>query len=286
MKSNASADTLPRAGERPTIVTGAARWRSGGVGRYPALLISLLCLVIAGRFLPTLVAPVSSGQRAREPGLQSVSTAVGPGVALALLGGFRALVADAVWIRMYATWEKRDLPATDSAIQIVSAIDPRPVYFWLNGARIVAYDFAAWRMEGEGGNDAAARERQDVIVREQAGRALSLIDRALIFHPGSADLWIERANIELNRIQDVAAAAESYRRASELPRSPYYAARLHAEMLRRLGRNSEALAWLVKLHPTLPNEEAAAPDVVLTRIRELERQLGVPPQKVYRPTLP
>lgn len=286
MKSDASADGHPGGLPGSAVVRWVARSRSGGIGRYPALLICLVCLLVAGRFLQPLVAPVSSGQRAREPGLQSISTAVGPGVALALLGGFRALVADAVWIRMYATWEKRDLPATDSAIRVVSAIDPRPVYFWLNGARIVAYDFAAWRIEAEGGNDAAPRERQDGIVREQAGRALGLIDRALLFHPESADLWIERANIELNRIQDVAAAAESYRRASELPRAPYYAARLHAEMLRRLGRHAEALAWLVKLHPTLPNEEAAAPDVVLARIRELERQLGVPAQHVYRPALP
>jgi hypothetical protein len=69
-----------------------------------------------------------------------------------------------------------------------------------------------------------------------------------------------------------------------MPGGPYYAARLHAEMLRRAGRKAEALAWLVQLHPQLPrNDEAAAADVVLERIRELEHELGVPADRAYRP---
>lgn len=106
-------------------------------------------------------------------------------------------------------------------------------------------------------------------------------------HPGNPNLWVERANIELNRLQDPAAAAESYRRAWEQPGGPYFAARLHAELLRRMGRKAEALAWLKDLHPKLPpGDEAAAAPVVLERIRELERELGVEAAQAYRPTVP
>ena len=104
------------------------------------------------------------------------------------------------------------------------------------------------------------------------------------YHPQSVELWVERANIELTRLHDFEAAAGSYRRAWEAPRGPYYAARLHAEMLRRAGKPAEALAWLVQLHPQLPPaDDAAAADLVLARIRELERQLGVPAARAYRP---
>jgi hypothetical protein len=103
-------------------------------------------------------------------------------------------------------------------------------------------------------------------------------------HPQNADLWIERATIQLNGLRDYVAAAESYRRAWEMPGAPFYAARLHAEMLRRAGHKAEALAWLARLYPTLPRDnESAAADVVLERIRELERELGVPPERAYRP---
>lgn len=249
-----------------------------------AMVIAVLAL--AGTLLNRVAAPAWSAARARQPAmkLESSMAAAGQGVTLALLGGFRALVADATWIKMYAQWEARDQPGVQTLIQLVSAIDPRPVYFWLNGARILAYDLPVWRVEATGGFETVAAPVQERIAREQALQALKHLDAAMAFHPASADLWIERANIELNKLRDLAAAAESYRRAWEQPRAPYYAARLHGELLRRQGKKAEALAWLVKLHPQLPADpDGARDDVVLERIRDLERELGVAPARSYRP---
>ena len=70
----------------------------------------------------------------------------------------------------------------------------------------------------------------------------------------------------------------------EQPRAPFYAARLHAELLRRQGKKSEALAWLVQIHPLQPPDpEGEREDVVLQRIRDLERELRVAPERVYQP---
>jgi tetratricopeptide (TPR) repeat protein len=242
-------------------------------------------MAAAGAVLDRLAAPVWAAARARQPALRLDSSlaAAGQGVTLALLGGFRALVADAAWVRMYVIWEKHDLPGTETLIRFVTAIDPRPVYFWLNGARILAYDLAAWRIQAAGGYEGAAASVQQRIAREQAELALRHLEAAIAFHPANPDLWVERANIELNRLGDVAAAAESYRRAWEQPRAPYYAARLHAELLRKLGRKADALGWLVKLHPTLPPGEESGSDIVLARIRDLERELGVPAERRYQP---
>jgi hypothetical protein len=184
---------------------------------------------------------------------------------------------------MYVLWERRDLPGTQSLIQLVTAIDPRPVYFWKNGARILANDLAAWRIDAAGGHENVGPDIQARIDDEQGRLALSHLDAAMSFHPASAELWIERANIQLHRIRDVAAAADSYRRAWEQPQAPYYAARLHAELLRRAGRKADALRFLVQLHRSLPShDEAAARETVLERIRELERELSVPPAEAYQ----
>jgi hypothetical protein len=239
-------------------------------------------LALAGAGLGRVVEPVWSAARERQPALRlnSSMTAAGQGVTLALLGGFRALVADVMWVRMYALWEKHDMPGVQSLLQVVTAIDPRPVYFWVNGARIIANDFAVWRLDMAGGYEAAGAGVEQRINREQGTIAVGHLDAAMEFHPANPDLWIERANIELNRLRDLAAAAESYRRAWELPRAPYYAARLHAELLRRQERTTEALAWLVKLHPSLPaGDDGAAREVGLDRIRELERVLKVPAER-------
>ena len=254
--------------------------------RWLTLVGIVAALAVAGAALDRVVAPVWAEVRRRQPAmrLDSASAAAGQGVSLALLGGFRALVADGAWIQMYALWEQRDLPGTETLARLVTTIDPRPVYFWLNAARVVAYDFPAWRIEAAGGYEAVPAEVQRRISHEQARVALRQIAAGMAFHPESTELWMERANIELNRLGDLVAAAESYRRAAELPRAPYYVARLHAEVLRRAGGKAEALAWLVKLHPTLPaSDPGAAADVVEGRIRELERELGVPAEQAYQP---
>jgi tetratricopeptide (TPR) repeat protein len=240
-------------------------------------------LMATGAVADRLAAPAWSAMRAQEPVVR-IEACAGQGATLAILGGFRALVADVTWIRLYALWETSDLPAVDTLVRLVPSIDPRPEYFWLNGARIIAHDFLAWRIEAAGGYGSVGEAEQARLTREQARQALAHLENAMRFHPHSAELWIERANLELNALHDVAAAAASYRRAAERPGAPYYAARLHAEMLRRLGRDADALAWLVQLHPRLPrDDEAAAADLVLERIRILERRLAVTAEHAFRP---
>jgi len=242
-------------------------------------------LALAGGALHWIESPLWTAMRAEQPALRldAAGAAAGQGLTLGVLGGFRAIAADFTWLRVYVIWETRDLPATETLLRLVTALDPRPLYFWLNGARIVAYDMTAWRIAAAGGYDAVPVALQERIGVEQARLALRRLDEAMAFHPASAELWIERANLELNRLHDTAAAAASYRRAAEQPGAPYYAARLHAELLRRFGRKAEALAWLVKLHPRLPrNDEAACADLVLERIRQLERELRVAPEAAYQ----
>ena len=212
----------------------------------------------------------------------SMSAATVQGVSFGVLGGFRAIAADLVWLRAYVAWEKRDAPATESLLQLATALDGRSLSFWLNGARMMAYDIPAWQIDDAGGGGVVSPAEQKRIVEKQARRALSFLELAMTCHPTSAALWIERANIELNRLSDPTSAAESYRRASEQPGAPYYPARLHAELLRRLGRKAEALAWLVQLYPRLPKQvEAAAAGLVLARIRILEAELSVAPEKCF-----
>ena len=60
-----------------------------------------------------------------------------------------------------------------------------------------------------------------------------------------------------------------------LPGAPYYAARIHGELLQAMGRPQEALHWLREILPGLPdNDPAARREVVLERIRALEEELA------------
>ena len=247
-------------------------------------LVILAGLALTGLSLRRVEAPLWATIRADEPALRldASATAAEPGVVLGVLGGFRTAAADIIWLRAHVLVEARNLPAAESLLGLVTAIDPRPLYFWLNGARIMAYDMPEWRILEAGGYAEVPAELQERIRQEQAQRALARLDEARKFHPSSAALWIERANLQLNRLGDLPGAAASYRRAWEQPGAPYFAARLHAGLLRRLGRKAEAHAWLVRLHPQLPpTDDSAGAALVLARIRELERELGVPAGQGY-----
>ena len=248
-------------------------------------LVVALGLFAAGLLLCPLEGPAWEEVRAKQPALrlESLKDALGQGVTVGLLGGFRAIVADLFWIRTNTIWETNDIPGTQTSIKIVTAIDPRPLYFWLNGSRMIAYDMPNWRMDKAGGYDAVPDAVKRRFEEEQSSVAIKYLESALGFHPDHPLLILEIGNIHLNRLKDVETASRYYLRASQLPDAPYYAARIYAELLRRLERRGEAYEFLKRLHPTLPkNDMMAQAEVVLERIRELEGELDIPPEKRYR----
>lgn len=253
-----------------------------------AIGLPLLVLTIAGGVTDRAVRDVWREVRAKEPelNLREFESALGQGLTMGLLGGFRAVIADFLWLRMNLAWEQRNLPATQTLITLVQSVDPRPLYFWINGARIVAYDLPVWRIDAAGGGRSVPAAVQQEFYQEQAELGLRLLDRAMAYHPDEPLLWLEMAKIRQWKLDDIAGAADLYRRAAETGRAPYYAARIYAELLKRVGRYQEAYNWLVKLHPALPPDDPyAMADIVLGRIRELETILDVPTVDRYQPAM-
>ena len=223
----------------------------------PLVLLATLCVLrpLEARLLPGPASPAAA--------------LAGSGETIAVLGGLRTVVAGGLWLRTNLAWERRDEVETTTMLQLTVAADDRPLTFWLNGARMIAYDFPTWRSEGA---PAAVGERNR---REQAQAALSYLERGLQVRGPAAEIVVEMANIRLRALRDREGAARLFRQAAELPGAPYYAARIHAELLRELGRPAEALAWLKQIQPGLPeNEPAAQRAVVLARIKGLEQEVA------------
>ena len=109
-----------------------------------------------------------------------------------MLGGLRAAGADLAWLRACELAEKHDLAATDSMLHLVTTVDPRPLYFWLNGARIMAYDMPGWRIAAAGGYGTVPVAMQQRIGRDQAQRALRRLDEAMRF-PSRQRRAVDRA---------------------------------------------------------------------------------------------
>lgn len=253
--------------------------------RLSRILLIILALLLLGLVTRPLEAPAWRVVKAGQPEMQldEVEGALGQGLVVGVLGGFRAILADFLWLRTNLVWEHRDRAKLDAMIRLVTTLDPRPEFFWLNGSRMIAYDVPHWRIREEGGYAAVPEVRQQVLDREQAQQAFELLDRALEFHPDRAQLYIEKAQIYLNRLKDDAQAAEWFLKGAQQPDAPYYAARIYAQLLRKMGKNEEAYDFLRDLYQQLPDIPYAQKDVILERIHELEKTLEIPVWERFRP---
>ena len=238
----------------------------------------LLLLVLLGLLARPIEAPawkaVKAGQS--EMNIERLEGALGQGLVIGVLGGFRAILADFLWIRTNTIWERKDRVKLDSMVRLVTTLDPRPDFFWINGSRMIAYDVPNWRIREEGGYSDVPKGRQQAIDLEQSAQAFDLIDQALEFHPDNARLYLEKAQIYLNRLKDDAKAAKWFLQASQQDDAPYFAARIHAELLRKQGLDIEAYDFLKNLHIQLPNTPSAQKGIVLERILDLEKILEIP----------
>ncbi|HEY0968411.1 MAG TPA: hypothetical protein VGD88_13555 [Opitutaceae bacterium] len=158
--------------------------------------------------------------------------------------GIRAVAANFAWIGAQAAWEREDPVATTAAIQRAVTWDPDRSLFWLNGARMMAYDLAAWRIAGAGGPGVLPAALEQRWRDEQARRALAHLAAARALHPHDFNLPIEQGNIELWARGNLAGAAAAFGQAANMAGAPDYALRLEIGLLRRLGRAPEALRRL------------------------------------------
>ena len=250
-------------------------------------IVSILILpALLGLLARPIEAPVWKEVKAGQPemNLEALEGALGQGLVIGVLGGFRAILADFLWIRTNVIWERKDRAKLDSMVRLVTTLDPRPDFFWINGSRMIAYDVPNWRIREEGGYSNVPEERQQAINLEQSAQAFDLVDQALDFHPENAKLYLEKAQIYLNRLKDDANAAEWFLRASQQDDAPYYAGRIHAELLRKQGLNAEAYDFLKNLHAELPDTPYAQKGIVLERILDLEKTLKIPFRERFMPS--
>lgn len=241
--------------------------------------VTLLVLILTSRLLAPVEQPAWETVKARqvELGMEEIEGALGQGLVLGIFGGFRTVIADFLWIQMNQSWRQKERAKLNATLQLVTTLDPRAEFFWINGARMLAYDVPNWRIQQEGGYRVVPESRQQELDREQAEQAFVLLRRAQQYHPDNPKITMEFAQIYLNRLKDHAQAAEWFLKASKQDGAPFYAARIYAELLRRDGLDREAYEFYKQLFLDLPDDNAfAQKPVVLERIRELELELEIP----------
>lgn len=246
--------------------------------RARVFVLTVLSLFVLGLVLSPLERTTWAEVKATQPelNLREVEGALGQGLVIGLIGGFRAIIADMLFIRTNVYWEAKDRPNTEALLNLVTAVDPRPMFFWLNGSRMMAYDMPAWEAQKMGGYENLPPAVEQNLKARYAKLGLDFMDKAAKFHPDDYRVPLEKAQIYHNRMEDYGNSAQYYKEVLSKPNAPHFAERIYAEMLKKDNRPEEAYFYLRGLYPTLPDNPMASRPVVLERIRELEDQLELP----------
>ncbi len=214
------------------------------------------------------------GQRSEVESLRHLDSQLGQGLSVAILGGYRSVAANLVWLSKNENWERRDVAGTMAKIALVTSIDPRPEMFWLNGSRIIANDMPVWEIGDENADQLVHSEAGRKIAHRYARRALSLLENSRAYHGDNPSILLEEAMIHWRKLNDLEQAANRFLAATQAADPPYHAFRIYAELLTKMGRKEEALEFLEGHYQTLPDHSIEAMKVVVgDRIRELRKEL-------------
>ena len=190
---------------------------------------------------------------------------------MAALSGFRAIVADGLFLQAHAAWEDTQWGRMLLLFRQITTLQPRVLMFW---------DTAAWHMAWNASvaamND-AKQPRQALRVkaqREYFALGKDFLERGIKNNPDRPELYEALARLYKEKYKDHERAAEYYTKAATLPESAPWDRRFSAyELSYSEGREREAYERLRILYDE--GEKERLPTLI-KRLKFLEDKLAIP----------
>ncbi len=190
---------------------------------------------------------------------------------IAALSGFRAAVADVLFVQAHLAWEQTEWGRVLLLFQQVTTLQPRSVLFW---------DMAAWHMAWNASTAAIhdpAQPRQALRVkaqREYFELGKDFLERGIANNPDKPQLYESLARLYQQKYHDHLRASEYYARAAALRGAPPFDKRFAAyELSYCEGHEREAYDQLHELYEL--GEKERVPTLI-ARLKFLENKLGIP----------
>jgi tetratricopeptide (TPR) repeat protein len=193
---------------------------------------------------------------------------------IAALSGFRAAVADVLFIQAHVAWEQTEWGRVLLLFRQVTTLQPRAILFW---------DMAAWHMAWNASVAAMNDKTQPRLAlrvkaqREYFALGKDFLERGIKNNPDKPQLYETLARVYKDKYNDHAHASEYFAKAATLPGAPSYVKRFAAyELSYCEGREHEAYQHLRQLYDLGRNERLPT---LITRLKFLEDKLGIPPEQ-------
>jgi hypothetical protein len=193
---------------------------------------------------------------------------------VAVLSGFRSIVADLSFVQAHVAWERTEWERVLFLFRQITTLQPRAVLFW---------DMAAWHMAWNASVAAMNDGTQPRLAlrvkaqREYFALGKDFLERGIKNNPDKPQLYESLARLYRDKYQDHACASEFYAKAALLPGAPSYDKRFSAyELSYCAGREREAYERLRQLYD---KGEAERLPTLITRLKLLEEKLDFAPDQ-------
>jgi hypothetical protein len=193
---------------------------------------------------------------------------------VAALSGFRAFVADILFIRAHVAWERMEWNRVLFLFRQVTTLQPRSVLFW---------ETAGWHMAWNASMAALNDSRQPRLAlrvkaeREYYALGKDFLARGIKNNPDKPQLYEAMARLYQQKYHDHERASEYYAKAAALPGAPSFDKRFSAYELSYCGgREREAYEALHHLYNVGERERLPT---LIARIKSLETKLDIPPEQ-------
>jgi hypothetical protein len=190
---------------------------------------------------------------------------------IAALSGFRAMLADFLFIQAHAAWERTEWGRVLFLFRQVTALQPHVPFFW---------EMAAWHMAWNASAAAIndrSQPRQALRVkaqREYFAIGKDFLERGIKNNPRNPKLYETLAILYRDKYNDHARASEFFRKAADCPGAPSYDKRFSAyELSYCEGWEPQAYIQLRRLYDE--GEQERLPTLI-KRLKYLEGKLNVP----------
>ena len=207
------------------------------------------------------------------PTAVAIREKVGQGLALAALGGFRGLAANALMLQAHGAWEEQQWVRVRTSLELATVLQPRVAVFWDTASWHLAWN-AAVAAERFNGESSETKRRMEARRWVEAGR--DLLERGTKAVPERALLFQRLGDLYWQRLGDYQASADYYRQAIAKGDAPPYLERFVGYALDKAGDKKGALAYFRELRAAMGNPPAAErrPEVVDREISRLEKELA------------
>lgn len=189
---------------------------------------------------------------------------------VAALSGFRAIVADGLFIQAHVAWERTEWGRILLLFRHITTLQPRVLLFWDTAAWHMAWNASVAQM-----NDQSRRLALRVKAqREYFDLGKDFLERGIKNNPDRPQLYEALARLYKEKYKDHQRASEFYAKAAALPDAAKFDRRFSAyELSYCEGREREAYEVLRNLYAEGPQQRLPT---LIARLKSLEEKLAIP----------